>query len=116
MDGRFVQEDVDGKMMDKPFQSLGITGFDRAKKKFTCLWLDSVATAMHRSQGTYDESTKTFTFKNEEECPITHKQARMRNTLRLVSADERRVESYRQLGDEKEMKTPLSFRPVISLS
>jgi hypothetical protein len=104
MDGRFVEEHFNGKLMDKPFHGLGIVGFDRAKGKFSCLWLDSVATAMQVSAGTFDESTKTFTFKHEGECPITHKTARMRDTLHLVSADEQHMEMYRQLGDEKEMK------------
>jgi Protein of unknown function (DUF1579) len=104
MDGRYVEEHFTGKLMDKPFHGLGIVGFDRAKSKFTCLWLDSVVTTMEMSAGTYDESTKTFTFKHEGECPITHKHVRTRNTLRLVSADEQRMDMYRQLGDEKEMK------------
>jgi hypothetical protein len=104
LDGRFVEEHFDGKMLDKPFHGLGVLGFDRARNKFSCLWLDSVVTSMHLSKGTYDESAKTFTFKCEEECPITQKHVRMRNTLRLVSNDEQVMEMHRQLGDEKEMK------------
>jgi hypothetical protein len=104
MGGRFVEEDFDGKMMDKAYHGLGIVGFDRAKGKFSAIWLDSVSTAMHMSRGTYDESTRTFTFKHQDECPITHKPVHMRDTLRIVSADEQQMEMYRQLGDEKEMK------------
>src|SRR5437773_11572485 len=31
MDGRFIEEDYDGKMMDKPFHGRGTIGYDRAK-------------------------------------------------------------------------------------
>jgi len=103
--GRFVHEDFDGKLMDKPFQGIGLMGFDRAKNKFVTTWIDSASTAMHTSQGTYDESTKTWTFKKEDTCPITGKPVKMRDTLRIVSPDEQQMEMYRQLGDEKEIKT-----------
>jgi hypothetical protein len=104
MDGRFIKEDFDGKLMGQPFQGLGTVGFDRAKKKFVASWLDSASTAIHLSQGTYDEGTKTWTFRHEDDCPITNKRVRMRDTLRIVSADEQLMEMYRQLGDEKEAK------------
>jgi len=104
MGGRFVQEDYDGKMMDQPFQGLGILGYDRAKKQFVTTWIDSISTAIQHSHGTYDESAKTWTFRHEDDCPITGNRVRMRDTLRIVSADEQQMEMYRQLGDEKEVK------------
>jgi hypothetical protein len=102
--GRFIQEDYEGKMHDRPFQGIGTIGFDRAKKKFVVSWIDSVSTAIHISQGTYDEPTKTWTFKHEDTCPITGKPVKMRDTLRIVSADEQKMEMFRQLGDDKEVK------------
>ena len=51
-----------------------------------------------------DEATKTWTFKNEDICPITDKPVKSRNTLRIVSANEQQLEFFHQLGDEKEMK------------
>jgi hypothetical protein len=103
--GRFICEEFDGKMMDKPFQGFGTMGYDRAKEKFVSTWIDSVSTAIHMSQGSYDATTKTFTFKNEETCPITKKPVKTRDTLKVVSDNEQVMEMYRQMGDEKEMKT-----------
>jgi hypothetical protein len=104
LDGRFVAEKYDGKMLDKPFQGMGTIGYDRAKKKFVTTWMDSISTAVQTSRGTYDEATRTWTFKNEDECPITGKPVKMRDTLRIVNPDEQQMEMFRQLGDEKEMK------------
>jgi hypothetical protein len=103
--GRFLHEDFDGSLMDKPFQGMGVMGYDRAKKQFVCSWIDSAGTAVHQSRGTYDEAAKTWTFKQEDTCPITGKPVKMRDTLRIVNDDEEQIEMYRQLGDEKEMKT-----------
>lgn len=103
--GRFIHEEFDGKMMDQPFQGIGTVGYDRAKQKFVATWIDSVSTALPISYGTYDATTKTFTYKSEETiCPITKKPVKMRDTLKLVSNDEQVMEMYRQMGDEKETK------------
>jgi len=103
--GRFLQEEVTGKLADHPYQGVGTMGYDRAKKKFVSTWIDSVSTAIHLSHGTYDEGTKTWTFKQDDTCPITGKPVKMRDTLRIVSAEEQQMEMFRQLGDEKEVKS-----------
>jgi hypothetical protein len=104
LDGRFVQEDYQGKMLDKPFHGIGTLGFDRAKGKYVTTWIDSISTAIQMSRGDYDQSARTWTFKHEDDCPITGKRVKMRDTLRIVSPNEQQMEMYRQLGDEKEMK------------
>lgn len=103
-DGRFIQEDYSGQMMGKPFHGLGTMGYDRAKKRWCAYWIDSVSTAMHLSHGTYDDAAKTWTFKHEDDCPITGERVKMRDTLRIVSPDQQIMEMYRQMGSEKESK------------
>jgi hypothetical protein len=100
--GRFLQENFDGKFMDQPFQGIGTIGFDRAKKKYVTTWIDSMSTAQHVSYGTYSDGL--FSFAHEEKCPITGKQVKMRDTLRIVNADEQQMEMFRQMGDEKEFR------------
>lgn len=102
--GRFVREDYDGKIMDKAFQGIGTIGYDRAKKRFVTSWIDSMSTAFHVSHGAYDESTRTWTFKHEDDCPITGQRVKMRDTLRIVSPDEQQLEMFRQMGDAKEFR------------
>jgi hypothetical protein len=101
--GRFIHEDFDGKLMDQPYQGMGTIGFDRAKRKYVTVWVDSMNTATNVSHGTYDGGT--WTFKHEDDCPITGKRVKMRDTLRIVNDNEQVMEMYRQLGDEKEMRT-----------
>jgi hypothetical protein len=105
LDGRFVHEDYKGKMMDKSFHGIGTLGYDRGHQKYVTTFIDSMSTAIQISKGDYDQSRRTWTFKNEDTCPITGKHVKMRDTLRIVSPNEQVMEMYRQLGDEKEMKT-----------
>jgi len=105
MGGRFIQEEFTGKMMDKPFQGTGQIGYDRAKQKYVTSWIDSMDTALHVSYGTYEPSTKTWTFTSEDKCPITGLPVKMRDTLRIISPNEEHMEMFKQLGQEKEMKT-----------
>jgi hypothetical protein len=104
MDGRFIQEDYSGKMMGKPFHGQGTIGYDRAKRKFVMSWIDSVSTLLHVSYGAYDQSAQTWTYRSEDDCPITGKRVRMRDTVRIISPEEQQLEMYRQMGDEKEVK------------
>jgi hypothetical protein len=105
LDGRFVQEDYQGKMMDKPFHGIGTIGYDRAKQKYVTTFIDTMSTAIQMAKGDYDQSARTWTFTNEDTCPITGKHVKMRDTLRIVNPNEEIMEMYRQLGDEKMMKT-----------
>jgi len=105
LDGRFIHEDYQGKMLDKPFQGFGTMGYDRAKRKYVTAWIDSISTALESAQGVFDEATQTWTFKHEDDCPITGKRIKMRDTLRIMNPNQQHMEMYRQLGAEKEMKT-----------
>ncbi len=105
-EGRFLVEEFmcDMKNAERPFRGIGFIGFDRGHKKWETVWLDSMDTAMKDSKGTYDESTKTWTFKNEGTCPITGKPLKTREVLHIVNNNEQQFDMYRQLGDEKEFK------------
>jgi hypothetical protein len=105
LDGRFIQEEFDGKFAGFPYKGFGTVGFDRAKNAYVMTWIDSMGTALHLSKGTYDAATKTFTFSQNDVCPITGKPTRMRDTLRIVSPDEQVMTMYSAMGDEKEAKS-----------
>lgn len=102
--GRFIQEEFAGKLMDQPFEGRGTIGYDRAKQKYVTTWMDSMMTTLQLSYGVYDPASKTWTFKAEETCPITGQRVKIRDTLRVVSADEQQLQMFRQMGDEKEMR------------
>jgi hypothetical protein len=103
--GRFLSERYDGEAFGKPFQGFGWIGFDNAKKKYTVAWIDSMSTAITPSLGTYDVSTKTFTYVGEENSPFYGGKVKMRDLVRIVDNDTHVLEMYRQPAGAAEFKT-----------
>jgi hypothetical protein len=106
MGGRFLQERYEGKAMGQPFSGMGLMGYDKLKKKYTSVWIDTMSTSIMESRGTYDAEHKTFTNEGEDVDPYTGKKMKSRDTLKIVSAKEQLLEMYRSPaeGEGKEMK------------
>ncbi|MBK8916059.1 MAG: DUF1579 domain-containing protein [Phycisphaerales bacterium] len=111
MDGRFIQSDhsgkfkmpgADGSMMDFDFKGMALTGYDNARKCFVGAWIDNMSTSIMNTTGTYDASSKTYTYVGEsEEVPgVTVK---IRETIRIIDKDKHTFEFYRTM-DGKEIK------------
>lgn len=52
LDGRFVQEELTGKMLGMPWNGMGVYGYDNVRNLFTCFWIDSTSTQMYTCKGT----------------------------------------------------------------
>ena len=101
MDGRYLHEEFQGEFLGKKFLGSGVTGYDVNKKKFVMAWIDNFGTGVDTRTGTYDKENKTFTFLGEQDIPKTGEKAKVRDVLKLVSADEQTFEMYRsQEGKE----------------
>jgi hypothetical protein len=93
----------DGKMMTMDFKGRSTEGYDNAKKKFVSSWIDNMGTGIMASEGTYDASTKTFTFHaNYEMAPGV--QSKIRETLKMTDKDHHTMEWFEQRGGQ-EVKT-----------
>ena len=60
-EGRFIRTEHTGNMMGMPFEGVGYTGFDNYKKKFNSVWMDSMGTVMHHSEGMLNQTGDTMT-------------------------------------------------------
>ncbi len=70
MDGRFVEQTVQGSMMGQPFNGVSLTGYDNAGKEYQSVWYDNMGTGMMTTSGTYDAATKTLTQAGTFNCPM----------------------------------------------
>lgn len=102
---RFLEEKVAGTGFDgkSDFEGRGVMGYDNAEKKFTAGWVCNMCTSVSTSLGTYDDSSKQFTFHKEEFCPLKNKKVKARDEIRIESNDKHVMEAY-QLDDGKEVK------------
>lgn len=73
--GRFLQQEVKGKGMDKmDYEGMGLIGYDNVKKKYITTWIDNMGTGIMEGEGQFNASTKMLTEEGEFTCPMTKDQ------------------------------------------
>ena len=105
LDNMFLLEDFAGEMQGQKFQGIGILGFDRARKQFTSVWVDSNNTAIGVSYGTADPSGKTIEFHGTYTDPDSGTNKELRSVLRLITKERHQFEMYEKGPDGKEFRT-----------
>jgi hypothetical protein len=112
MNGRFSTLDVtgkmempgaDGKKTEMTFLGHGIEGYDNVKKKFVGSWIDNMGTGIMFSEGTYDPTTKTFTYNSEFE-PMPGMKQKIREVIKVTDNNHHTLEWYEDHGGQ-EVKT-----------
>ncbi len=103
--GRYVQEDYTSEMMGKPFQGVGITGYDNFKKKYVSFWIDNMGTGMLTSEGTADPEAKVMTFQGKMDDPMSgQKDKPMKFIIRILGPNKHTFEMHDlSLGDKSKM-------------
>jgi len=104
MGGRYQESTVKGKMMGMDFEGKSLMGYDNAKKKFICSWVDNMGTGMMMTEGTYNEASKTLEMKGMMTDPTTGKDAPVRQVYGIIDDKTQTMEMYCEM-DGKEMKT-----------
>jgi len=101
---RFLQQEFTGTMMGQPFNGIGVTGYDNVRKKWVSNWMDSTATGFYTGEGTADKTGDVITFASVATDPMTGKQRKGRDVLRLESPQKVVFESYATGKGGKEFK------------
>lgn len=99
--GRFLMEEVEGKLMGQVFQGISITGYDKVRKGYQNLWMDSMGTMMTYSFG--KEKVKgEIHFSGTMVDPMTPKGRPFRSVLRHRGKDSHSFELYDSLPGTKQ--------------
>jgi hypothetical protein len=104
LDGRYLQEEFEGKFFDTPFKGQGMLTYDPAKKQYVATWADSMSLSITMMQGTYDDKTKTLTYVYEETDPSSGKKMKARDVSKIVDNDHQTFDMYRTLEGMAEFK------------
>lgn len=100
---RYVQETVTGTFMGMPFQGIGITGYDNAKKQYFNTWFDNFGTAYMTSVGTMSDP-KTLTLKTSTTNPMNGKDMLGESKVTFADADHHMLEMWGAGPDGKTFK------------
>jgi len=71
-----------------------ITGYDNCKQKFFSTWIDNFGTGIMYLEGTYDDDSKTFTFKGTSVDPLSKKDVPVTQITKIIDDDHQHMEMY----------------------
>jgi Protein of unknown function (DUF1579) len=105
MDGRYMQEEATGEMMGRPFNGMGITGYDNVSQKYVNSWIDNAGTGIMQSTGTPDASGSTINWVGTMNDPVSGKAQHYRMVSHWTDNDHYTYEMYSKMPPSmKEMK------------
>lgn len=104
LDGRYIQENMEGDFMGMPYHGMGIFGYDNVMKKYVGTWMDNMSTGIMMSWGESKDGGKTIDYIGKGSDPVTGKEQTFRSVLHQISADQSHFEMYGPGPDGKEMK------------
>ena len=102
--GRYIYSEYTSTFMGEPFNGMGITGYDRYKKKYVSVWVDNVSTGIYASEGNYGPEAnpaEDFGFLDDY---MTGDRLKLRHVTTFIDKDTHRFEMYMAVGDGKEFK------------
>lgn len=102
--GRYLRSYNTGNMMGMPFEGIGVTAYDNAKKVFINSWIDNMGTGMVTLEGPWDDKTKSITFTGKMMEPAAGKEIPVRQVIKFIDDNNQVMEMYAQ-RDGKETKT-----------
>jgi hypothetical protein len=103
MGGRFVQESLKGEFEGKPFEGMGLWGYDAAQKKYTTVRACGLCGMLSSESSELDASGHKFECATEEKCPLTGEMVKGRDEVVIESKD-RIVTNVYKTVDGKEFK------------
>ncbi len=89
--GRFIQANYEGQTPWGEFSGMAIDGFDRIRKKYTGIWMDSMGTIMMVFEGDLKGDVRTMTC---DYIDPTGKPSKMKGVTTIVSENEHKYESW----------------------
>jgi hypothetical protein len=107
--GRFLMDEYKGTFMSKPFEGVGLTGYDNQRKEYIGFWFDTMSTHAMTSRGSMDASGKVLTMMSEFEDPGTGEKAPVKMVTTFVDPNTRRFEMYENQGGQEVKSMEITY-------
>jgi len=103
--GLYQQSSYSGNMNGMPFEGQSTVAFDKHKKMFISTWIDNMGSGIMESTGTWDDASKSITFRGKMVDPATGRDMDFREVFKVVDDNNQIMEMYGPAPDGKEFKT-----------
>jgi hypothetical protein len=105
MGGRYLLDNSKATFNNMPYEGMGIVGYDKLLNKFISVWIDNMGTGLLQGTGTYDETTKTYTYTTMAPDVMVGNYKQGRTIERVLNDDRWVMEMYDTTPDGKEFVT-----------
>lgn len=102
--GRYQHSTHTGTVMGMPFEGIGITGYDNAKKMYISTWIDNLGTGIMYSEGKWNDANKSVEYTGTAVDPVSGKELKIRQVIKTVDDNTETMEMF-TTRDGKEFKS-----------
>lgn len=108
--GRYQMSKNSGTMMGMPFEGMSVVGYDNVKKMFVSSWVDNFGTGMMYMEGTWDDKTKTITFKGKSTDPMMGKEQDVKEIFQIIDNNTQKMEMFMIMGDNEFKMMEINYK------
>lgn len=102
---RFVMQEVKSADKKRPFEGIGLTGYDNVRERYTGVWMDTMGTGMMSATGIYSPTENAIKEHGTFSCPISgDKTQEFRADWKIIDDDHYRYEMFINDTHGKEFK------------
>jgi hypothetical protein len=109
LNGRYVRQDYHGQMMGKPFNGIGIDGYDNNLGTYTSVWIDDMSTAAMVLHGKKSSDGKSITFEGDVSDCMTGGTMHVRSVATRQSDDAMSFEMFCNRGGTEQKSMELRY-------
>ncbi|MES2848940.1 MAG: DUF1579 domain-containing protein [Bacteroidota bacterium] len=102
--GRYQEATHIGDFGGMPFEGRGTLAYDNLTKKLITTWIDNMGTGLMYMEGTWDDATRSVTFKGKMVEPMAGKEINVKEVWKIVDDNTQEVDMYHE-KDGQEFKT-----------
>ena len=88
MGNRYMRSSYKGEFEGKPFEGMGLMGYDNQQKEFVSVWCDNLGTGLMMSDGTADPDGKVFTMMSKMPDPVTGQLMDIKMVTKVIDANQ----------------------------
>jgi hypothetical protein len=99
--GRYLQAKNTGTMFGQPFEGIGVTGYDNAKKMFVSTWIDNFGTGIMTMTGSWDGASKSINYTGSMVDPVSKKDIAVREVWKFVDDNNQVMEMYTTMNGQE---------------
>ena len=110
-DGTFLTQKVKGKWLGLEYSGLATIGHDNGANEYVLTWIDSFHSGVFTASGSYENSSKTFTFQGSYFDAVDEGERKIKVVLAIV---DRKGAAHIEIFDMSASSEPVKFMEIDS--